>query len=76
MANLRRETRETRETRDERETRHNNSPPTKKLRLRLGLGGVVVTVGLGWGSAIYLNILRLKMFQARSAVSESDEEGR
>ena len=31
------------------ETRHNNSPPTKKLRLRLGWGrgGVEVEVGLG-----------------------------
>ena len=53
MANLRRdetrdERREMRETR--RETRHNNSPPTKKLRLRLGWGrgGVWVKVGLGW----------------------------
>ena len=37
------------------ETRHNNSPPTKKLRLRLGWGrgGVWVEVGLGWGSAIF-----------------------
>ena len=44
-----------RDERDERrETRHNNSPPTKKLRLRLGWGrgGVWVKVGLGWGSAI------------------------
>ena len=34
------------------ETRHNNSPPTKKLRLGWGRGGVWVEVGLGWGSAI------------------------
>ena len=35
--------------RDERETRHNNTPPTKKLRLRLGWvrGRVEVGVGLG-----------------------------
>ena len=51
MVNLRRETRqETRERETdtrERETRHNNSPPTKKLRLRLswGRGGVRVEVG-------------------------------
>ena len=40
--------------RERRETRHNISPPTKKLRLRLGWGrgGVWVEVGLGWGSAI------------------------
>ena len=51
MANLRRERRD---KTGERETRHNNSPPTKKLRLRLGWGrgGVGVKVGLGWGSAI------------------------
>ena len=40
----------------ERETRHNNSPPTKKLRLRLGWGRGGVRVGLrlrlGWGRAI------------------------
>ena len=50
MANLRWETGE---TGDRRETRYNNSPPTKKLRLRLGWGrgGVWVKVGLGWGSA-------------------------
>ena len=43
--------------RDERETRHNNSPPTKKLKLRLGWGRgwVGVKVGLGWGSAIYID---------------------
>ena len=36
--------------RDERETgekRHNNSPPTKKLRLRLGWGRGGVGVGYG-----------------------------
>ena len=40
--------------RERQETRHNNSPPTKKLRLRLGwsMDGVWVKVGLGWGSAI------------------------
>ena len=40
--------------RERRETRHNSSPPTKKLRLRLGWGRgrVWVEVGLGWGSAI------------------------
>ena len=45
---------ERRETGETGETRHNNSPPTKKLRLRLGWGrgGVWVEVGLGWGSAI------------------------
>ena len=55
MVNLRRETR--RERRETRETKHNNSPPTKKLRLRLGWGraGVRVELGLGWGSAI-LNV--------------------
>ena len=39
-----------------RETRHNNSPPTKRPRLRLGWGRGRVEVGLrlrlGWGSAI------------------------
>ena len=47
------ETGETGDRRRERETRHNNSPPTKKLRLRLGwsTGGVWVEVRLGWGSA-------------------------
>ena len=54
MANLGRDGRDGRE-RERRETRHNNSPPTKKLRLRLGWGrgGVWVKVGLGWGSAIF-----------------------
>ena len=52
MANFRDGTGDGREKR--RETRHNNSPPTKKLRLRLGWGRgrVWVEVGLGWGSAI------------------------
>ena len=49
------ETRE-RETRDERETRHDKSPQTKRLRLRLGWGRGEVEVGfrlrLGWGSEI------------------------
>ena len=40
------------ETRDKRETWHNNSLPTKKLRLGWIRGGVWVKVGLGWGSAI------------------------
>ena len=46
MLNLR-DARETGETGDG--TRHNNSPPTKRLRLRLGWGrgGVEVEVGLG-----------------------------
>ena len=48
---MRRETREERqdEREERRETRHNNSPPTKKLMLRLGWGrgGVEVEVGLG-----------------------------
>ena len=47
MANLQEKTRD--ESRDERDgTRHNNSPPTKRLRLRLGWGrgGVEVEVGL------------------------------
>ena len=37
--------------RQERETRHNNSPPTKKLRSRLGWdkGGVEVEVEVGLG---------------------------
>ena len=45
---------ETRDKRERWETRHNNSLPTKKLRLRLGWGrgGVWVKVGLGWGSVI------------------------
>ena len=56
MLNLRDETREreTGETGDG--TGHNNSPPTKSLRLRLGWGRGGVEVGLrlrlGWGSAI------------------------
>ena len=48
MANLQEKTRD--ESRDERDgKRHNNSPPTKRLRLRLGWGrvGVEVEVGLG-----------------------------
>ena len=43
----------------ERETRHNNSPPTKKLRLRLGWGrgGVWVKVGLGWVGVVQFNVM-------------------
>ena len=45
-------------------TRHNSSPPTKRLRLRLGLvrGGVGVGLRLGLGSAIteYLRGRKLK----------------
>ena len=36
-----------REIERERETRHNNSPPTKNLRLRLGWARGGVEVGLG-----------------------------
>ena len=47
---------ETGDGRETGETRHNNSPPTKKLRLRLGWGRGGVRVGLrlrlGWGRAI------------------------
>ena len=40
---------ETGSERETGETRHNNSPPTKRLRLRLGWGrdGVEVEVGFG-----------------------------
>ena len=56
MANLGRDKRERRE-RDGGETRHNNSPPTKGLRLRLGWDRGGVEVGLGWGSAIDIKSL-------------------
>ena len=44
---------EIRETGERDGTQDNNSPQTKKLRLRLGWGrgGVWVEVRLGWGSA-------------------------
>ena len=34
--------------RERRETRHNNSPPTKKLRLRLSWGRGGARVEVGW----------------------------
>ena len=45
---MRQEKRHERDERQERETRHNNLPPTNKLRLRFdsGWGGVWVDIGL------------------------------
>ena len=40
------------------ETRHDNSPPTKNVRVRLGWGrgGVWVEVGLGWVGIVQLHL--------------------